>query len=171
MTLYVFLIICLSFCYWCLFSFINRYFLCLLSLSWVYREHKNIFSNLGQLLTICQEREGKENINWILYRMCLKSWQKILSYTGYISCKIKIKTISRSTSFRSLYSVFYSVTSDWKKVISDSCSISKRQSQSLLLFSPSVMFNSLWPHGLHHTRLPCPSPSPSACSNSFPLSQ
>ena len=29
----------------------------------------------------------------------------------------------------------------------------------------------LWPHGLQHTRLPCPSLSPSVCSNSCPLSQ
>ena len=29
----------------------------------------------------------------------------------------------------------------------------------------------LWLHGLQHARLPCPSPSPRACSNSFPLSQ
>ena len=28
----------------------------------------------------------------------------------------------------------------------------------------------LWPHGLQHTRLPCPSPIPRACSNSCPLS-
>ena len=35
----------------------------------------------------------------------------------------------------------------------------------------SVMFNSLWPHGLQHTRLPCPSLSPWVCSNSCPLSQ
>ena len=28
----------------------------------------------------------------------------------------------------------------------------------------------LWPHGLQHIRLPCPSPSPGACSNSCPLS-
>ena len=27
------------------------------------------------------------------------------------------------------------------------------------------------PHGLQHTRLPCPSPSPGACSNSCPSSQ
>ena len=26
------------------------------------------------------------------------------------------------------------------------------------------------PHGLQHARLPCPSPSPGACSNSYPLS-
>ena len=29
----------------------------------------------------------------------------------------------------------------------------------------------MWPHGLQHTRLPCPSPTPRACSNSCPLSQ
>ena len=33
------------------------------------------------------------------------------------------------------------------------------------------MSNSLWPHGLQQTRLPCPSPSPRACSNSCPLSR
>ena len=33
------------------------------------------------------------------------------------------------------------------------------------------MLNSLWPHGLQHTRLPCLSPSPRVCSNSCPLSQ
>ena len=38
-------------------------------------------------------------------------------------------------------------------------------------FSCSVMSNSLQPHGLQHTRLPCPSPTPRACSNSCPWSQ
>ena len=33
------------------------------------------------------------------------------------------------------------------------------------------MSNSLWPHGLQHNRLPCPSPSPGACSKSCLLSQ
>ena len=37
-------------------------------------------------------------------------------------------------------------------------------------FSGSVVSDSLLPHGLQHTRLPCPSPTPSACSNSCPLS-
>ena len=31
--------------------------------------------------------------------------------------------------------------------------------------------DSLWPHGLQHTRLPCPLPIPGAYSNSHPLSQ
>ena len=39
-----------------------------------------------------------------------------------------------------------------------------------LLFSHSVMSNSLQPHGLQHSRLSCPSPSPKVCSNSCPLS-
>ena len=38
-------------------------------------------------------------------------------------------------------------------------------------FSHSVMSNSLWPHGLQHTRLPWPSSTPRACSNSCPLSR
>ena len=41
----------------------------------------------------------------------------------------------------------------------------------ILLFSCSVMSDSLWPHGLQNIRLPCPSPSPEVCSNSFPLNQ
>ena len=37
-------------------------------------------------------------------------------------------------------------------------------------FSCSVVFNSLRPHGLHHARLPCPSPTPRTYSNSCPSS-
>ena len=38
-------------------------------------------------------------------------------------------------------------------------------------FSYSVASNSLRPHGLQHSRFPCPSPAPRACSDSCPLSQ
>ena len=45
--------------------------------------------------------------------------------------------------------------------------------------SPGFWFSSvqslnyvyLWPHGLQHARLPCPSPTPRACSNSYLSSQ
>ena len=40
-----------------------------------------------------------------------------------------------------------------------------------LFYSHSIMSNSLWPHGLQHTRLLSPSLSPRVCSNSCPLSQ
>ena len=39
-----------------------------------------------------------------------------------------------------------------------------------LLFSRSVLSNLLHPSGSQHTRLPCPPPSPGACSDSCPLS-
>ena len=55
------------------------------------------------------------------------------------------------------------------------CKKSKRQTSRRWskrdLFSRSVMSNSLGPHRLQHTRLPCPSPSPGTCSNSCPLNQ
>ena len=46
-----------------------------------------------------------------------------------------------------------------------------RQPKFLLLFSRSVVSDSLQPHGLQHTRFPCPSPTPRICSNSCPSSQ
>ena len=52
----------------------------------------------------------------------------------------------------------------WKKVSPELCW------GGLLLFSHSVVSNSLWPHRPQQARPPCPSPSPSACSNSCPLS-
>ena len=39
-----------------------------------------------------------------------------------------------------------------------------------MLFNHSVVSDSLRPHGLQHTRLPCPSLSSWVCSNSCPLS-
>ena len=41
----------------------------------------------------------------------------------------------------------------------------------LLLFSHSVMSDSLWPHGLQHAWFPCPSPFPRVYSKSCLLSQ
>ena len=41
--------------------------------------------------------------------------------------------------------------------------------KQLLLFSLSVVSNSLQPHGLQNARLSCPSPSPRVCSNSCSL--
>ena len=42
---------------------------------------------------------------------------------------------------------------------------------NVMLFSHSVMSNSLRPHGLKHARLPCSSLSPRVCSDSGPLSR
>ena len=44
-------------------------------------------------------------------------------------------------------------------------------SQFSVQFSSSVVPDSLWPYGLQHARLPCPSPTPGVCSNSYPSNQ
>ena len=45
------------------------------------------------------------------------------------------------------------------------------RSLSSVQFSRSVVSDNLWPYGLQHARLPCPSPIPGAYSNSCPLSR
>ena len=43
--------------------------------------------------------------------------------------------------------------------------------QNSVQFSRSVMSYSWWPHELQRAKLPCPSPTPGACSHSRPSSQ
>ena len=48
--------------------------------------------------------------------------------------------------------------------------VKRRRPVSSVQFS-SIASDSLWPHGLQHARLPCPSPTPGEHPNSCPLSQ
>ena len=61
-------------------------------------------------------------------------------------------------------------TNELARSINSQVRDSQMEPRNLLLFSLSVVSGSLWPHGLQHARLPCPSLSPRACSNSCPLS-
>ena len=63
-----------------------------------------------------------------------------------------------------------------KKLVSVSRYFCKHQpvlsaTRGSVQFSHSVVSNCLWPHGLQHTRPPCPSPTPRVYSNSRPLSR
>ena len=80
-------------------------------------------------------------------------WMRIYSFW--------LKVISRELNFRDNYRLKYK--------FGRNCWILDSWNLKLLLFSCSVVSNSLWPHGLQHARLPCPSPSPRALSNSCPL--
>ena len=53
-------------------------------------------------------------------------------------------------------------------LITHACVMKSSQS---VQFSCSVVSDSLRPHGLYHTRPPCPSPTPGVYPNSCPLSQ
>ena len=57
----------------------------------------------------------------------------------------------------------------WIMVFSEYVCKSGIAESLLLLFSLSVVCDSLWPHELQHTRLTSPSLSPGVCSNSYPL--
>ena len=59
------------------------------------------------------------------------------------------------------------------EVCSNLSSIKKNQVVIIEFFCCSVTQSclTLWPHGLQHARLPCPSLSPRVCPNSCPLSQ
>ena len=47
----------------------------------------------------------------------------------------------------------------------------KQLTKDSVQFSCSVVSNSLWPHGLQHARLPCPSSTSGAYSNTCPSSR
>ena len=74
---------------------------------------------------------------------------------------------------------YYSKEKEWLQLLNiniDGCQKHnivqrKRVMEESSSFSHSVVSDSLWPHWLQHSRLPCPSPSPRVCSNSCPLSQ
>ena len=62
--------------------------------------------------------------------------------------------------------------SDWTTIKAfSSWSFTLVRTGLLLLFSCSVVSDSLWPHGLQHARLPRPSLTYRVCSNSCSLSQ
>ena len=58
-----------------------------------------------------------------------------------------------------------------KKCLHASSNYASLQRFSLAQFSCSVVSNSLRPHGPHHAKLPCPSPTRGVYSHSCPLSQ
>ena len=59
----------------------------------------------------------------------------------------------------------------WGQTVYGSERWNKPTGNSSVQVSCSVIFNSLWPHGLQHARPSCPSPTPWVRSNSCPLHQ
>ena len=96
---------------------------------------------------------------WKCLTDCLILRYKALTYQSSSTLDVLWKT-STATYFHGNWS------EDSSKVLRVSATI-----YYSVQFSCSVMSESLWPHGLQHARLPCPSPTPGACSNSCPLSQ
>ena len=65
----------------------------------------------------------------------------------------------------------YKVVSKWSIVRKAVLWVVNKLTYTSVQFSCSVVYDSLQPHGLQHARLPCPSPTLRAYSNSCPSSQ
>ena len=107
---------------------------------------------------------GKEEIklftgNLIIYVESLKELTPKLLEVISSCCKFAdTKLIYKRQSLYYIPSV-----NKWNSKIKAHCHLSVQ-------FSHSVVSDSLHPHGLQHTRVPCPSATPGACSNSCPSS-
>ena len=92
----------------------------------------------------------------ILCFRCTTEW--FTSFTGYPSFIVIIKywlcSLCCTIYFCSLFILYILVGTSF-----------------FIQFSCSVASDSLRPHGLQHARLPCPSPTPRACTESCPLSR
>ena len=94
-------------------------------------------------------------------------WSQALTYFKNISC-YHVESVWVLSSFAFLWFWFY--------LQGENCILGVLSTSILcplclsVQFICSVMCDSLWPHGLQHARLPCPSPTPGACSNSCPSS-
>ena len=56
-------------------------------------------------------------------------------------------------------------------LLADMSETGSDKTEGSVQFSHSVVYDSLWPHGLQHARPPCPSPTRRVYSNSCPLSR
>ena len=88
-----------------------------------------------------------------------------------VFASITIKSIS-SLVLSLLYGPTLTSICDYRKNHSfDYTGFVGKVTSSSVQFNHSIVSDSLWPHELQHSRLPCPTPIPGAYSNSCPLSQ
>ena len=120
----------------------------------------------GKKLILINAGQMGSNRNSQLLQMDMQNSRALLENSLFMSYKVKHRfTYDSSDIFLSRY------FPKWFEILLQKKNIFPVHQFLLLLFSRSIMFNSLWPHGLQHARLPCPSPSSRACSNSCPLSR
>ena len=74
----------------------------------------------------------------------------------FLFCLLELIYLNMHSSPESSARHKYLSTHIWERIYGNSAQLS----------SISQSCPTLWPHGLPHTRLPCPSPTPGTCSNS-----
>ena len=101
----------------------------------------------------------------------MKHLKKVNSCLLNNTSALAIKRWNRNA--HKIFVAAWQLTSKWYGVSPEKTVVLKRINPFgiTLQLSHSVVLDSLWPHGLQHARLPCPSPTPGAYSNSCPSSQ
>ena len=116
----------------------------------------NIFRK--ELNTFSISADNREVLSWFLNAY---SKFKAESLDSNLNYKTELCTLSSLYFLNKMLFVFFPVLRLALQV----------QKQQWMLFSRSVVSDFLQPHGLQHTRLPCPSPTPGVYSNSCPSSR
>ena len=117
----------------------------------------NIFRK--ELNTFSISADNREVLSWFLNAY---SKFKAESLDSNLNYKTELCTLSSLYFLNKMLFVFFPVLR---------LALQVQKQQWMLLFSRSVVSDFLQPHGLQHTRLPCPSPTPGVYPNSCPLSQ
>ena len=104
---------------------------------------------------------------WMITPLWLSGTWRSLLYNSVYSCHLFLISSAsvRSISFLSFIQLIFA----WNIPLVSPIFLNR--SLNSVQVSHSVMSNSLWPHGLQHIRLPCPSPTPGVYSNSYPSSR
>ena len=138
--------------------------------SW--NEWGNCWMN-NELTDVTQRSNGKQDsrVGWFTnyttnHLQSLAPWKKLLVLF------LKVLSLGAASWVMLAQGIWWShsQTMGWDCRLWTGCRISLQSHKRELLFSHSVLSDSLQPHRLQHARLPCPSPSPGTCSNSYPLS-
>ena len=112
---------------------------------------------------LCLLLWGRVGMFWLYAREWIQVYVRLSSFDVHL--KLLISQHCESTIFQNQIKSL--IRKDKRTILGGS--------MTLLLsfnhFSHSVVSDSLWPHGLQHARLPCPSPAPEVYSNSCPSSQ
>ena len=111
---------------------------------------------------------GLPHCRQILYQLSHKESPRILEWVDYPFSRgssqprnwIRVSCIAGRLFTHWAMREAHSETSIWKQITNIAS----------IQFSHSVMSDSFWPHGVQRAGLPCPSPTPRACSNSCPSS-
>ena len=95
----------------------------------------------------------------------ISSYKKVQRHTDYMTWQCQPSEDLRSLCYIPWMRTLHHISSvPWHNC-------TQRSGLSSVQISHLVVSNSLWPHGLQHARLPCPSPTAGAWWNSCPSSQ